>query len=368
MAYTTIDNPELHFQCKIYTGNGGTLSLTLDGDEDMQPDLVWVKSRTQNNSHVWFDVIRTFAGGKEIQSNNTGIEGASDSGGYGYVSAVGSDGFTVQAGSTAGDYTNVSSQNYVAWCFKAGTSFSNDASATSIGSIDSSGSTNQTAGFSIATFDLTSQTGNETVKHGLSTAPGIVITKRRSGGAGDWTTYIGPTGNSYGVLNKTDAFTTSANFMNNTAPTSSVFTIGDPEWWAQDPFVSYCFNEVKGFSKFGTYVGTGAASTAPFRFTGFKPAFLIVRETDGSDGWGLYDNKRNPGPGNVNGNPLLQAQSSDAESNAVANQIDFLSNGFRVCAEGTNGNFINEDGKTYFYAAFAEVPFVNSNGVPCNAK
>ena len=358
MAYTTIDNPELHFQCKIYTGNGGTQSITLDGSEDMQPDFVWIGNRGRSEDKPIYDSVRGAT--KALLSNSTAVAETKSAG----LTSFNSDGFSLGSDSMANNNTDT----MVAWCFKAGTSFSNDASATSIGSIDSSGSTNQTAGFSIATFDLTSQTGNETVKHGLSTAPGIVITKRRSGGAGDWTTYIGPTGNSYGVLNKTDAFTTSANFMNNTAPTSSVFTIGDPEWWAQDPFVSYSFNEVKGFSKFGTYVGTGAASTAPFRFTGFKPAFLIVRETDGSDGWGLYDNKRNPGPGNVNGNPLLQAQSSDAESNAVANQIDFLSNGFRVCAEGTNGNFINEDGKTYFYAAFAEVPFVNSNGVPCNAK
>ena len=132
--------------------------------------------------------------------------------------------------------------------------------------------------------------------------------------------------------------------------------------------VCHAFTPIKGFSKFGSYVGTGAASTAPFRFTGFKPAFLIVKESDGADGWGLYDNKRNPGPGNVNGNPLLQPSDNGAESNAVANQIDFLSNGFKICAEGTNGNFINESGKTYFYAAFAEAPFVNSNGVPCNAR
>ena len=132
--------------------------------------------------------------------------------------------------------------------------------------------------------------------------------------------------------------------------------------------VCYAFAPIKGYSKFGTYSGTGSGSGGAFVFTGFKPALIIMKETDGVDHFGIYDNKRNPGPGNVNGNPLLQPSDNGAESNAVANQIDFLSNGFKICAEGTNGNFINESGKTYFYAAFAEAPFVNSNGVPCNAR
>jgi hypothetical protein len=203
MAYTTIDNPELHFQAEIYTGNGGTLALTLDGDENMQPDLVWVKSRTQNNSHVWFDVIRGFAGGKEIQSNNTGAENASDSGGYGYVSAVGSDGFTVQAGSTAGDYTNVSSQNYVAWCFKGGGS----ASSNSNGSITSSVSANTTAGFSISTLDV-GDTGNITFGHGIGAAPTFFVIKATSG-TGGWVVYSLAVGNNkYLYLNNNEAAAT----------------------------------------------------------------------------------------------------------------------------------------------------------------
>ena len=363
MAYTTIDNPELHFQCKIYTGNGGTLSLTLDGDEDMQPDLVWVKSRTQNNSHVWFDVIRGFAGGKEIQSNNTGAENASDSGGYGYVSAVGSDGFTVQAGSTAGDYTNVSSQNYVAWCFKGGGS----ASSNSNGSITSSVSANTTAGFSISTLDV-GDTGNITFGHGIGAAPTFFVIKATSG-TGGWVVYSLAVGNNkYLYLNNNEAAATSTSVWQNTAPTSTVISTNSSDMQDDREVVCYAFAPIKGYSKFGTYSGTGSGSGGAFVFTGFKPALIIMKETDGVDHFGIYDNKRNPGPGNVNGNPLLQPSDNGAESNAVANQIDFLSNGFKICAEGTNGNFINESGKTYFYAAFAESPFVNSKGVPCNAR
>ena len=356
MAYTTIDNPELHFQAEIYTGNGGTLALTLDGDENMQPDLVWVKSRTQNNSHVWFDVIRGFAGGKEIQSNNTGIEGASDSGGYGYVSAVGSDGFTVQAGSTAGDYTNVSSQNYVAWCFKGGGS----ASSNSNGSITSSVSANTTAGFSISTLDV-GDTGNITFGHGLGAAPTFFWIKATSG-TGGWVVYSLAAGNNkYLYLNSTDAAATSTSVWQNTAPTSTVISTNSSDMQDDRVVVCHAFAPIQGYSKFGSYTGNNN-SDGPFVYLGFKPAFLMIkRSSDGTNSWEIRDNKRDTF-NSADDRAFADASAADDADNEG---VDFLSNGFKIKNNGAGGN---ADGVTYIYVAFAEAPFVNSNRVPCNAR
>jgi len=355
MAYTTIDNPELFFQTVLYTGNGSDdRDITLPGDEDMQPDLVWLKSRDTNNyNHFWTDSVRGVT--KYIKSDATSAENTLS----GSVKAFNSDGFRV---GTEADVNN-NTTTYVAWNWKAGGS----ASSNSNGSITSSVSANTTAGFSISTLDV-GDTGNITFGHGIGAAPTFFVIKATSG-TGGWVVYSLIVGNNkYLYLNSTDAAATSTSVWQNTAPTSTVISTNSSDMQDDREVVCYAFAPIKGYSKFGTYSGTGSASTAPFSFTGFKPALIIVKETDGSDGWGLYDNKRNPGPGNVNGNPLLQAQSNGAESNAVANQIDFLSNGFKICAEGTNGDFINESGKTYFYAAFAESPFVNSNGIPVNAR
>ncbi len=360
MAYTTIDNPELHFQCKTYTGNGSTQSITLDGSEDMQPDFVWIGNRGRSEDKPIYDSVRGAT--KAILSNSNAASETKSAG----LTSFNSDGFSLGSDSMA----NYNNDTMVAWCFKAGTSFSNDASATSIGSIDSSGKVNSDSGFSIIGYTGDAQTGT-TIAHGLGAKPNFIILKNREPDIANWQVYHSSLAATHYIqLNSTGAAADSNTRWNDTEPTSTVFTTGSSGDVKGDSsgetFIAWCFKPIKGFSKFGSYVGTGAASTAPFRFTGFKPAFLIVKESDGADGWGLYDNKRNDLPGNTT-SFLTQAQSSDTESNAVANQIDFLSNGFRVCAAGTNGDFINEDGKTYIYAAFAEAPFVNSNGVPCNA-
>ena len=164
MAYTTIDNPELYFQTKLYTGNGSTQSITLDGDENMQPDFVWVKRRNSAGGHMLTDVIRGVT--KTIITNETGAEQTFTNG----LTAFGSDGFTV--GSESG--FNNSSDTFVAWCWKAGTAWSNDASATSVGSLDSSGTKNATAGFSIISFTGT-ESGTPSIAHSLSSTPEFII-------------------------------------------------------------------------------------------------------------------------------------------------------------------------------------------------
>ena len=359
MAYTTIDDPSAYFQTALYTGNGGTLAVTNDGNSDMQPDWVWAKSRTQANSHVFFDVVRTFAGDKEIQSNNTGAEGASDSAGYGYISAVGSDGFTAKAGTTAGDYTNVSSQNYVAWNWKAGTSFTNDASSTGIGGIDSAGSFNNTAGFSIVTY--TGNAGTTTVKHGMNVAPKMIWFKRRNADSTNWYIYHASIGQGKRlVLNTTAAEAADTEYMNNTAPTTSVFSLG-PSGTVNTTgtHLAYCFAEIKGYSKFGSYVSNGSTD-GNFVYTGFKPAWIMVKKSSGTQSWYIGDNKRlGYNPKNEN----LNADTNGAEFSQ--DNWDVLSNGFKIRQTGAG---VGTDGDTYIYCAIAESPFVTSTGVPATAR
>ena len=362
MAYTTIDDPSAYFQTALYTGNGGTLAVTNDGNSDMQPDWVWAKSRTQANSHVFFDVVRTFAGDKEIQSNNTGAEGASDSAGYGYISAVGSDGFTAKAGTTAGDYTNVSSQNYVAWQWKAGTSFSNDASSTSVGSIDSAGSVNTTAGFSIIGYTGTGSAG--TIAHGLGVKPSFILFKNRER-AVNWLVYDKKNGaNKFLYLNVTDAIGDDSGHFNDTEPTTSVFSVGgaDGTNYSGENLIAYCFAEKQGYSKFGVYTGNNVVDGA-FVYTGFKPAFVMVKLIDTqTDGWVIQDNKRDIS--NTGTSTRLRANTSNAEFTST-NEIDLLSNGFKC--RGDDGE-INGNGSKHIYMAFAENPFVTSTGVPATAR
>ena len=347
MSYTNgLDKPTDYFNTKLYTGNGGTLVNT---GVNFRPDLVWIKSRTQANSHVWFDAIRTFAGGKEIQSNNTGSEGASDSAGYGYISAVSSDGFTAQAGTTAGDYTNVSSQNYVAWNWLA----SNTTASNSNGSITSTVSANTTSGFSIVSYTGTGSAA--TVGHGLGSVPKMIILKNRDS-ADVWRVYhkdISAT--KYLSLDSTAAAATASSIWNDTEPTSAVFSIGTHGSvnGSGQNIIAYCFADVTGYSKFGSYVGTGS-DDGSFIYTGFSPAFVMVKKSSATNNWVMTDNKRNPS--NVATNCLF-ANLSDAEG--VGLDFDLLSNGFKL---RSNSGGTNTSGETYIYMAFAENPFVATSG------
>ena len=360
MSYTNgLDKPSNYFLTKLYTGNGGTLVNT---GVNFRPDLVWIKSRTQANSHVWFDAIRTFAGGKEIQSNNTGSEGASDSAGYGYISAVSSDGFTAQAGTTAGDYTNVSSQNYVAWNWLA----SNTTASNSNGSITSTVSANTTSGFSIVSY-TGNVTSGATVGHGLGTTPAVIIVKKRSGSDG-WVVYhhrnTSAPETEYLRLDTTTATADNLGEWNDTAPSPTVFTIGNSGRTNDNgaTYIAYCFAEKKGFSKFGSYTGNGNAD-GTFVYTGFKPAWVMVKRYDGTgQGWNIWDNKRDTF--NLV-DEFLIANSSNAEATGSALNLDFLSNGFKF--RGTDGGS-NTSGSEYVYMAFAESPFVTSSGVPATAR
>ena len=351
MAYTTIDNPELYFQPKLWTGTGGSNTLTLDGSENMQPDWVWIKDRQDTHLHNLFDSVRGVT--KRIHSDTTDAESTHAES----LKSFDSDGFTL------GTQTNVnqSSHTNVSWNWKAGTSFSNDASATSVGTIDSSGSVSTDAGFSIVIRTGTGSAG--TIKHGLSTVPTMIITKMRND-TESWGVYHVGVGNTkYFKSDTNEVADTSSGVWNDTTPTTSVYSVGNSALvnGSSKTYVDYIFSEVKGYSKFGSYTGNGNAD-GTFVYTGFKPAWFMLKRTNGSNGWAMFDNKRDP---ENSVDKLLFAHLSNAEQPEDTYHFDFLSNGFKI--RDTDADW-NASGGTYIYMAFAESPFVNSNGVPNNAR
>ena len=352
MAYTDIDDPTAFFQTAIYTGNGGTQSITNTGNSDLQPDWVWIKKRSGAASHILTDSVRGVT--KNLFSDKDEAEETIST----RITAFNSDGFSLGAEGNV----NASSTTYVGWQWKAGTSFTNDASSTSVGSIDSAGSVNTTAGFSITSYTGTGSAG--TIAHGLGATPAMIIFKNLSR-ATNWLVYhkdIAATKFLY--LNATDQAGTDSGHFNDTEPTSSVFSVGNANGtnYDSEAHIAYCFAEKKGYSHFGTYLGNNLADGS-FVYLGFKPAFLIIKITDTqTDGWIMQDNKRDTS--NAATSTRFRANTSAAEFTS-ANEIDFLSNGFKC--RGDDGEF-NGNGVKYVYMAFAENPFVTSKGVPTTAR
>jgi hypothetical protein len=333
----TILDGDLYFNATLYTGNGTGQSITNAGS--MQPDFVWVKSRTQATSNYVYDSLR--GAGYRLATNLTVTE-ALISG----VTSFDSNGFTV--GTETGN--NNTGDSYVGWQWRA----SNAAGVSNTqGTITSTVSANTTAGFSIATFTTPGGYSTGTVGHGLGVTPSMIIVKNRTApsGANNWNTFhtsIGNTGALY--LNTTGATTTSSAFWNNTSPTSSVFTIGS-NLYASTDYVAYCFSQVAGYSAFGSYTGNGS-SDGPFVFTGFRPRFVIVKNTVDPNNWVTFDSERNTY--NIV-NLQLYPNTSDAEvTGSSTNGIDFLSNGFKI---RSSFNWGNRNGDTIIYMAFAENPF-----------
>jgi len=333
MAYTDIDDPSAYFQTALYNGTGGSHSITNTGNSDLQPDWVWVKSRNAAVDHELFDSVR--GAGKALISNGNYAE----SSGRG-VNSFDSDGFSLVNAQGA---TNDGGRTYVGWQWKK----------------------SATAGFDIVSY--TGNGSNRTISHSLSAVPKMMIIKNRTATSGDrdWSVYHQALGNgSFCLLNTTDAKDDSDGFFNATTPTSSVFTVGTNTRVNanSDTIIAYLFAEKKGFSKFGSYTGNGSASNGPFIFTGFKPAFVLCKNTGNSGAqWLMVDNKR------VGINPIenyLQSNSTSAEGSDTAN-FDFLSNGFKC--RSTN-SWSNQSGYSIIYMAFSENPFTTSSGIPACAR
>jgi len=345
-AYTTIDNPELYMQVKLYTGNGtDDTAITLDGDENMQPDLVWLKRRDNAGRNRLFDSVRGAT--KWLRVDDTDAEGtAADS-----LKSFDSDGFTLGADSASGGINvNINNETMVAWCWKE--------------SADSG-------------MDIVSYTGNgstRTISHSLSAVPHLMIQKKLSGSAA-WTVYhhkmASDPETDYLYLSSTAAVADYNLHWNDTAPTSSVFTLGTDTSINGDGStnIMYLFTGKQGFSKFGSYTGNGNAD-GPYIYTGFRPAWVMIKRTDSTNGWFIMDDQRvgfNSATTNsaTLGNVELNANTSRSEAEGNTNMMDILSNGFKCRQSGSDSN---TSGGTYIYMAFAKAPFVNSNGVPCNAR
>ena len=357
MAYTTIDKPSDYFNTKLYTGTGSSHAITGVG---FAPNWVWIKHRNEANPHKIFDTVRGV--GKSLKSNSTDVEASNEENGY--VSAFGSDGFTLVGGSTSSNDVNKSSGSYVAWNWKAETSFSNSAGANGA-DIASSGSVNTTAGFSIVKW-VGNATDDQQILHGLSSTVKMIICKRYIGGSADsWIVYhVGLPVTQYLILNSTSAgLSDNEVIWSDEHPTSSVFTVGNHGTTNDDgsTMIGYCFADVQGFSKMGSYTGNGNAD-GTFNYLGFKPAWIMCKRAVGGTGnWGMNDTKRDPF--NLTSHTCDANNADDADD--VAIRMDILSNGFKL---RTNSSNWNTSGDTYIYMAFAESPFVTSTGVPATAR
>ena len=352
MAYTTIDNPGIYFNTITYAGNGdATRTITGAG---FQPDLIINKNRSSTNAHFVWDAVR--GNNKAIQTNDIVAESdvTSDFGSGGMGSAA-SDGFNIVSGTSNSSNVNNSGNNFVAWCWKANGSGSSNTE----GNTDTTISANTTSGFSIID-GCDSLNDDDTFGHGLESAPNMVWLKRLDDVSGWRVFYTGITSGSTLALNGTGAVASDNDCIKSVS--STLVTIkgsgtGGSEGSGQN--VAYAWHSVQGFSKIGTY-STNNNANGPYIFTGFSPAFVMLKVVAGNTvGWDIWDNKRGFNPNEE----VLQANANSAEASNDA--IDLLSNGFKI--RNTSGN-VNGSGDTILYMAFAEAPFVNSNGVPCNAR
>ena len=350
MAYTTIDDPTIYFNTILWTGNGNS-SRSITG-VGFAPDMVWWKGRDTTYDHRLIDTVRSGTYPKLLYPNQNIAESEDANN----AEAIGSDGFTIGSGNAV----NQSGKTYVAWNWKAGGS----ASSNSDGDETTSVSVNQTAGFSIVSYTGTGSV--DTFGHGLGAKPNVMIQKKRSGSAA-WTVYhdkiASDPATDYLYLSSNAAVGDYADHFNDTEPTSSVFTLGTDTSvnGSGATNIMYCFAEKKGYSKFGSYTGNGNTDGA-FIYTGFRPAWIIGKRTDVTNNWYIFDNKRNTF--NVT-DAKLRADESSAENVNSGKTIDIVSTGVKIRSSDEE---FNASGGTYVYMAFAESPFVNSNGIPNNAR
>jgi len=344
-----INKPTDYFNTVLYTGTGSTQSITGVG---FQPDWVWLKRRDNVGRHRLFDAVRGAT--KSVRSDGTEAEiTRADS-----LTSFDSDGFTLGADSISGGINvNISGETMVGWSWLG----ANTTASNTDGSITSTVSANTTSGFSIVSYTGTGS--NATVGHGLGVAPSWIVIKGRNQ-TEDWTTYHISTGNTKNViLNSTAVPDTSTTYWQDTSPTSSVFYLGSSTRpnTSGGTYIAYCFAEKKGFSKFGSYVGNGNAD-GTFVYTGFKPAFTILKRTDSADNWLMQDNKRK-NPFNVVDTQLFpDLNNAESSSSAI---LDYCSNGFKIRKTGGN---INASGGSYIYMCFAENPLVGTNNIPATAR
>jgi hypothetical protein len=347
MAYTTINKPSLYFNTLLWSGTSNSSARSFTG-VGFKPDWVWQKVRTTTYGHEIFDIIRTT---NRLVSSTANAETPTDQ--YGYISTFDTDGFTAIPGSTDNTGWNEVGQNYVAWNWLgANTTVSNTS-----GTITSTVCANTTSGFSVVGYTGNGTSG-PTFGHGLGVAPKLVIIKNRQATEG-WPVWLNNTTRL--ILNTTAG--NAGNFPISTSSTLITLPNFDGLWNSSGvTYIAYCFAEVRGYSKFATYTGNASAN-GTFIYTGFKPAFILIKRTDSTADWYLQDNVRNQ---NFNGDPkTLQPNTASTEATIGTWSIDNLSNGFKIRESNAA---INASGGTYLYMAFAENPFVSSTFIPTTAR
>jgi len=350
MAYTAIDDSGLFMNTVLYTGTGSTQAVTGVG---FQPDMTWVKSRSNTAAHKLTDAVRGVT--KELEPNSTAAEYTEVNG----LTVFGADGFTIGSDPAYGG----SGRTFAGWNWKAGTTtgITTDGNTT----ITPSGySFNATSGFSCIAY-TGNGTGNAKYPHGLGVAPAMVITKQLDS-TNSWYVFqqkmSATPSNTEMYLNGTDAAPPSTgngitpDTVNIELEGTSASTNG-----SGNTYIAYIFAEISGYSKIRKYIGNGNAD-GTFVYTGFSPAWVMIKRTTGAYPWMIFDNKRNTyNPADTS----LFANATDADTTSSIYDTDFLSNGFKLRSSNST---IGGGGDPYIYMAFAEAPFVNSNGVPCNAR
>ena len=337
----TIANGRDHFDTKLYTGNGGSSTITVSG-LNFAPNLVWLKGRSDPDKHGLYDTVR---GATKLLIPSSANGESTQNG----VTAFNSDGFDI------GNYaeTNGSSRTYVAWAWNVPGS----ASSNSDGTITSSVTKNADAGISIVTW--TGDDSSGTIGHGLGSKPDLIIVKvyGDSSYSDNWPVYSSVfDGTHYAYLNDSRKFTDFAGFWNDGTATSTVFPVGDYNTDNTKSLIGYCFTSVYGFSAFGQYSGDGDASNGNFVHLPFRPAFLLIKDSTSTGYWYITDSGRNPtNDGTTN---YVWANTDGSEQSDYV--VDLLSNGFRLLASSGN---LNASSRDYVYAAFAENPFSSNGGL-----
>jgi len=342
MAYTTINKSTAHHDCNLYQANGS--GKTISGME-FQPDMIWTKNRS-SGSYIPAIVDAVRGGTKKIFTCNNNTESTDANA----VTSFTSDGYTF---GSSGSF-NYSTDNYVNWCWKANGS---SGSANTDGTINSTVSVNSTAKFSIVSYTGTQSAG--TVGHGLGVVPSMIIVKSLASNDAWYVWIKGFSGTDAIFLDSTSAKGSHSTYWNSTTPTSSVFSVlNNTGTNNSGGMIAYCFADVVGYQKHGTYVGNGSTNGV-FQYLGFKPEWLMLKRTDGADWWGVWDSKRlgyNPGNKHIRVN---ESNYTEADKD-----VDQLSNGFKINSTDTA---INASGGNYIYMAFGQ-SLVGSNNVPCTAR
>lgn len=379
MAYTDIDDPSAHFQVATYAGNGShPRNLTNDGNSDLKPDFIWTKNRDDNssnnvtaNSTIGFNAPKgqgyawedgPFGG--QLSTEATGAA-STPAATYGYVSAALTDGFTVAAGGTNGDTCNKNAKDFVAFQWKAaGGTVANNTD----GDLTTRIQVNSAAGFSLITYTAIDPIEPLDLGHGLGAVPEFWIIKSRTIAGKNWGVYHhrmhATPQNYYLRLNTTGAAASASTWWRNEAPTSTVIKTGEQDDVnrAAKDYICYAWTSKQGYSKFGNYKGNGNAN-GPFVYTGFKPAFVMIKPAGIAEHWVIHDGTRD------RINPAYHyifANEDEAEGHGGTHHIDILSNGFKIRTSNNNWNNTNAAGN--IYVAFAEQPAVTSTGIPCTAR